>query len=79
MQLARPDPRVERLLQDYGSGSNLGPGQDADWLPPPSVLVMNKVDAVPRERRPSLFPLADRLRRLCTFEDVFWLSALHGA
>lgn len=37
-----------------------------------------QVDAVPKEARPRLLPLADKLRELCTFEDVFWISAVHG-
>lgn len=48
MQLIKPDPRVERLIRDYGTGTNLGLKGQQDWDPPPSVLVMNKVDAIPR-------------------------------
>ncbi|GAB4814249.1 hypothetical protein N2152v2_001295 [Parachlorella kessleri] len=80
-QLVQADPRVEKLLSDFGSGANLGLGSEgAGWAPPPSLLIMNKVDAVPRGQRAALLPLADRLRRLCSsgFEEVFWVSALKG-
>lgn len=78
LQLAQPDPRVERLVADFGSGANLGLG--SVWEPPQAVLVMNKVDAVRKEDRTKLLPMADRLRGLAAerFQDVFWVSALRG-
>ena len=74
LQLELPDPRVTQLVEDFGRGTGLG--LPDDWQPPPAVLVMNKVDAVPRSHRSSLLALADRLRGLSAFQDVFWISAL---
>ncbi|KAL4450072.1 hypothetical protein ABPG77_010741 [Micractinium sp. CCAP 211/92] len=75
-ELQRADPRIARLLADSASPQRLG--MPADWQPPPAVLVLNKVDAVPRPDRKHLLPLADRLRQLRQFEDVFFISAKKG-
>ena len=75
-ELRLPDPRIHRLLADSASAPALG--LEEGWSPPPALLVLNKVDAVPRPLRPQLLPLADRLRRLRPFEDVFFVSAKDG-
>lgn len=77
-QLERSDPRVLRLIAEYGSGKAPAGMESAAWSPPPSVLVLNKVDALQREQRPSLLALADKMRSLHSFQDVFWVSALRG-
>jgi GTP-binding protein Era len=77
-QLARADPRVERLVERFGSGA-APPGFDAaSWAPPPAALVLNKVDAVPPAQRRRLLGLADAFAALAGFEEVFWVSALRG-
>jgi GTP-binding protein Era len=77
-QLARADPRVERLVERFGSGV-APPGFDAaSWAPPPAALVLNKVDAVPPAQRRRLLGLADAFAALAGFEEVFWVSALRG-
>lgn len=76
-QLQRPDPRIHRLLAESCSARALGMGEG--WSPPPAVLVLNKVDLVPRGARPQLLPLSDHLRKLRSFEDVFYISAKDGA
>jgi hypothetical protein len=60
------------------STSSAGLGLPDSWQPPPALLVLNKVDAVPRPERPNLLPLADRLRELRQFEDFFFVSAKDG-
>jgi len=40
-----------------------------------AILVLNKIDAIPKTR---LLPLIDRYARLYNFEEVFPISALHG-
>ena len=75
-ELHRPDPRIARMLTE--STSSAGLGLPDSWQPPPALLVLNKVDAVPRPERPNLLPLADRLRELRQFEDVFFVSAKDG-
>ncbi|PRW56927.1 GTPase Era [Chlorella sorokiniana] len=77
-ELQRPDPRIHRLLGESCTAAGLGMGDDADWQPPPAVLVLNKCDAVPRPQRSQLLPLSDRLRELRQFEDVFFISAKDG-
>lgn len=73
-QLSRPDPRVIRLVTNFGT-SAMPAGIGAI---PPAALVLNKVDQVPREQRPALLSLANDLQKLHAFEEVFWVSALRG-
>lgn len=75
-ELQRPDPRVSRLLADSTSAARLD--MPAGWQPPPAVLVLNKVDAIPPRNRLHLLPLADRLQELRKFDDVFFVSAKDG-
>jgi 50S ribosomal subunit-associated GTPase HflX len=75
-QLSLPDPRVTRVIADYGSRSAQGPG--GDWVLPPAVLILNKVDTVEKEHRTALLPMADAFREVASFEEVFWASALRG-
>ncbi|KAL4452389.1 hypothetical protein ABPG75_008051 [Micractinium tetrahymenae] len=75
-ELQRADPRIARLLADSASRQRLGMPQD--WQPPPAVLVLNKVDAVPRPDRKQLLPLAERFQQLRQFDDVFFISAKKG-
>lgn len=77
-ELQRPDPRIHRLLAESCTAEGLGLGDEAEWQPPPAVLVLNKCDAVPPRQRPQLLPLSDRLRELRRFEDVFYISAKDG-
>ena len=53
-------------------------GLPGDFQCPPAALVLNKVDLVPNTRRPLLLQLAEDLRGLYTFEDVFFTSAVEG-
>lgn len=68
-QLLRPDPRVERQLAVLGRA--------IDSLPP-AALVLNKVDAVPKEQRGMLLSLADDLKEMANISELFWVSALRG-
>jgi GTPase Era involved in 16S rRNA processing len=77
-QLAKSDPRVLRLIAEYGSGKAPAGLSGAPWSPPPSILVLNKVDMLHRDQRPALLGLADRLAALHKFEEIFWVSALRG-
>ncbi|MGD9868924.1 MAG: GTPase Era [Hyphomicrobiales bacterium] len=49
--------------------------QGLSSLRQPKLLVLNKIDAVPRE---SLLSIADRLNREASFDHTFMLSALNG-
>src|SRR5690348_1321498 len=45
-QLLKPDPRVFKVIADYGSGEPPAGLASSQWNPPLAVLVLNKVDAV---------------------------------
>ena len=76
-ELQRPDPRIHRLLADSCTAEGLGL-DEAEWQPPPALLLLNKCDLVPRPQRAQLLPLSDRLRQLRQFDDVFFISAKDG-
>jgi GTPase Era involved in 16S rRNA processing len=75
-ELQRADPRVRRIVGASASKEGLASGPEEP--PPPAVLVLNKCDAVAAPQRPRLLLLADELRALRTFEDVFFISAKDG-
>ena len=75
-QITVPDPRVVRLVESLGS-SNI-PGLSSNIQLPPIALVLNKVDAVKKEQRSLMLPLAEQFRSMAKFEDIFWVSALRG-
>lgn len=66
-QLQKPDPRVLDMV-----------ARIQEFSPPPSILVLNKVDAVDHDQKGELLPLADSFRSRAEFTDVFWVSALRG-
>ena len=45
---------------------------------PATALVLNKVDAVPKDQRAMMLPLAEQLSSQARFDEVFWVSALRG-
>lgn len=75
VQILSPDPRVTRLVSGL---SNVGSASSPVDLPP-AVLVLNKCEMVPRDKRPELLSLATAMRELHPFQDTFWISALKGA
>ena len=77
-QLAKPDPRVVRVIAEYGSGKPPAGIAGTQWHPPPAVLVLNKVDALQRAQRPALLGLAKQLQAITAFKEIFWVSALKG-
>ena len=77
-QLLKPDPRIAKVIADYGSGAPPAGLAGSQWSPPPAVLVLNKVDMVQREQRPALLALADQLQASTAFQETFWVSALRG-
>ena len=76
-QIRNPDRRVGLLLHGLGT-DNRRVGLPHDFRCPPAALVLNQVDLVPFTRRPLLLQLADDLRALHQFVDVFYTSAVEG-
>lgn len=84
-QLQQPDPRVLRLVSNFGSqrahddssnNDDSGNRSNSSRSIPSAILVLNKLDAIPKENRPSVLALTDQFRELASFEEVFWISAL---
>jgi GTP-binding protein Era len=75
-QLARPDPRVLRLVQSLRGGTI--PGLGSKLTLPATALVLNKVDMIHKEQRSMMLPLAEQLSSQSIFDEVFWVSALRG-
>jgi GTPase len=78
-QLLRRDPRVLNIATAIGSGEvfqrhHSSPSPTTP--PPPAILVLNKIDAVSSKRR--LLSVVDTMQQQASFEEVFFVSALHG-
>lgn len=86
-QIARPDMRVIRMVTSLGdyrrNAGNISNNSSSKFLPrtielPPSVLVLNKIDAIPKRDQHDLIELADDFMSLGMFERLFCVSALRG-
>lgn len=76
-QAGAPDPRVERLIANVSEElERVCMTRVSGVPPPPSVLVLNKVDLLPRPVDLIVGPLSYDLGKLHTFEAHFSLSAL---
>jgi len=81
-QVTAPDPRVPALFaraaQELLAAASRGGGADGgSYVPPHSLLVLNKADALPgASRRPALRRLLDDLAPLHDFSAAFGISAL---
>lgn len=81
-QLLRRDPRVLNVATAIGTGdvfrrdSSSSSPTTPSPPPPPAILVLNKIDAVPSKRR--LLSIVDAMQQQASFEEVFFVSALHG-
>ncbi|KAK9837015.1 hypothetical protein WJX81_007236 [Elliptochloris bilobata] len=71
-QVTRPDPRVLALVE------HLAQGPLPDWDPPPALLVLNKVDLLPKDADQRLQLLATKLTKTAAFEKVYSVSATRG-
>lgn len=76
LQIINPDPRVVKLVERVGQGVTLD--KEQQWTLPPSILVLNKIDEIPREQKPLMLELCEQLCALHAFEDIFYISALRN-
>lgn len=74
-KINKSDPRLLRLISSLNESKT---GSD-DWSLPPSVLVLNKLDALKAQDLPKVEKLEREILSLFKFDETFWISALKGA